>query len=885
MATSNLNVVVKLVDQLTGPAKQMAKAIADIEKMVSRSSNSNAFGGVVRGAQRAITQIDAIGKAAERASGRVQSLGAQLSVLGSATSMSGVTSGLRQIGNAVSTLTRQYQALHSQMSRTVAAPRMPPPPPGPRPVSTSGALATGAGVGISGYGAARGAGYVGTQAADLNKSAVKQELAGLSASERAKITQVSWEMTQKYKNFSTAMIQDAILEVRSVYGTTDQAIGGIEAALKSATVLRSQLKGKVNTERMVEEVFNMFKAADLRNVTDSPQETEAFINNMTKAITATGGRLTPRDFVQLLKYGKTGAQFWNDDFITRAAASIMQEGSASTVGTSLTSMYQAVISGRVGTKESKLWTQLGLVDPSKIVKNKIGDVKGIMPGGVTGGDIFRQNPYEWAQQVYGPALLKKLGYAPGTSLKGMSESDFDAFSQKAMPLVSGMFGNRNADWIVNTLLKYRPIERDRINTDKATGLEGASIIQNKDLFTAWDSFTTQMNNLLAALASPLVAPATQALNAIASAMSSLSSALAANPEVAAIASTAAGVAAGLIAIGAAIRTVSVALAISRFALGAGGVGAGTAAVAGAGTGGLLARYGGKLLRGAGWFGAALLGKEGLDMVDPGGNLWGLTNPIDRWTQDRFGFNLAGRTQRQLFPERYSGVPESGPIPSPGLSSGAVTASGNVSVAQKAAADLRALVGEANRIVSMPVGPEAVTALQGLQTRIQAAQALVSQARSGPQSAGSDVWLGIAQRASADLEFAMSSIKIKLESAGQAAGQGMMEKTAAGVAAGAPSVIAQAQAILAQIQSIFSTGITIPMKVSPSGVPSTGGVDPGVSKTIKSGASGSSTSTRTASVGNINVYAAPGMDPRQVAEAVDSRFREAVKGQLNDGVFA
>jgi hypothetical protein len=63
-------------------------------------------------------------------------------------------------------------------------------------------------------------------------------------------------------------------------------------------------------------------------------------------------------------------------------------------------------------------------------------------------------------------------------------------------------------------------------------------------------------------------------------------------------------------------------------------GAGAAALAGGKGMGLF----GKLWRGAGAVGAGLLVNDVLDAVDPEGNLWGLTTPIDRLAEKYLGFN-------------------------------------------------------------------------------------------------------------------------------------------------------------------------------------------------------------------------------------------------------
>jgi hypothetical protein len=120
------------------------------------------------------------------------------------------------------------------------------------------------------------------------------------------------------------------------------------------------------------------------------------------------------------------------------------------------------------------------------------------------------------------------------------------------------------------------------------------------------------------------------------------------------------------------------LAGGTLGAGATGIGAGTAA--GAAAGATVARAG-LLRRILGPLGLAYLVKEGFDLTDPGGNLWGLTAPIDRQVERWTGWNPSGRQVTQLpgapgalnadaqaFADRLAGIDRrlatGGPNPSP-----------------------------------------------------------------------------------------------------------------------------------------------------------------------------------------------------------------------------
>lgn len=347
--------------------------------------------------------------------------------------------------------------------------------------------------------------------AELQRMQNNMRMGGMKEAEVAQATAKAWELTAKYRTLSVGRIGDMVNEVRSVFGDTKTAMDNIEPALKAATVLKSTMKGK-NQEALVGQVFDMFKSADLRNITDDPKATAAYFDNMTKVVTATGGKVTPKDFLQMVKYSKSAGQTWTDDFITRIAASMMQEGSPSTVGTALASMDQAVVGGKMTDKALHAFDKLGLVRPDAMIFNKKGSLTEVASGGIEGGDLFRTNPYEWTQKVLKPAIMRQI--TDGGRLK-LSEEDIIA---KAAPVLSNMFGNRNAEWIANTMFKERPIERDKELINQAQGLKAADDLLKKDWFTAVEAFGTQWENLMTALGAPEVGSATAMLNSLTDAL-------------------------------------------------------------------------------------------------------------------------------------------------------------------------------------------------------------------------------------------------------------------------------------------------------------------------------------------------------------------------------
>ena len=377
-------------------------------------------------------------------------------------------------------------------------------------------LAIGGGLAlVGGVAALKALGDVLDKGANLQRMQNNMRLGGMKEVEVAEATAKAWEMTAKYRSLGVVRIGDMINEVRTVFGDTKSAMENIEPALKSAVVLQSTLKGKGGSEKIVGQVFDMFKTADLRNVTDSPEATEKFFQQMTKVVNVTGGKVTPHDFLQMQKYAKGAGQGWTDQFITGPVASMMQEQSPSTVGQSLMSMHQAVAGGKMTKPSFDAFNKLGLINKDAIVYTTKGNEKNVKAGGVAGTDLFKDNPYEWVQKVLLPAIRDDL------AKKGKAGLSDDDFNKEASTYFSAMFGNRNAENAAMTMSKARPIERDMELGRTAMGTEGADLLLKKDYHTALTAFTTQWDNLLTALGAPAVGTATEMLNRVTSGVTKL----------------------------------------------------------------------------------------------------------------------------------------------------------------------------------------------------------------------------------------------------------------------------------------------------------------------------------------------------------------------------
>lgn len=410
-------------------------------------------------------------------------------------------------------------------------------------VALGGVFAIAAGVGL-----AKGMGELVSKGSDLVHIQEQMRAAGIANKDIADATAKAWEVSGKVGTVGVSRALEMIKELRGVFGDTQHAQEFALDFAKSQTVIDAVTKG-----RNKDQVFDAAKAIELRGQAFDPVKFRHEIDLMTKAVTAYGGKVTPADMFQFMKYSRGASFGYSEDFMFRVAPALIQEGGASSVGTALKSLDQAIVGGKLSNKAALEFMKYGLLDSSKVDFDKVGRVKRVHPGAIQNAAEFSQNPYVWVQSTLVPALQR-----------GGIKFDNPAAVRE---ILATLFGNRTAEWIAAILTTQKQrIDKEIEIAGSAKGLDAFDALKDKDPSVAMKSFTTAWNNLLTAMGSPLVESSVQALNAISSAINSMSQFVAAHPEaVKIIGLTLAGLAAGLAAIGAVLVGGAVAAA-----LGAGG---------------------------------------------------------------------------------------------------------------------------------------------------------------------------------------------------------------------------------------------------------------------------------------------------------------------------
>lgn len=344
-----------------------------------------------------------------------------------------------------------------------------------------------------------------TAGGELQRQFTNQQLGGFTQGEMTASRSAATDLTRQFPSFSGSHILQMINEARSVYGSVEEALPAMRDALEAATVLQSTLRGNRNVGRVTDAVFNMFKAGDIRNITDDRAQQREFMDQITRAVIATGGRVGPDQVVQAFRYMRNVGLTVDPSFVP-VVASRLQEISGMTLGQQVKSLEQALIGGRVSRQSARFMDELGLFgDRSQVDFNSEGEVTRFRPGAVRESELIQRNPYQWVQQVLLPAF-ERAGYR----------------SQEQQQIaISTLFGNRNAADLGGNFLNARATERDMALMRATMGLSGAGVVQTQDLDAAMTGFSSSWTNLLQALGQPSVIAVVGVLNNLSGAVNDL----------------------------------------------------------------------------------------------------------------------------------------------------------------------------------------------------------------------------------------------------------------------------------------------------------------------------------------------------------------------------
>lgn len=342
-----------------------------------------------------------------------------------------------------------------------------------------------------------------------------------------------------------------VRELRYAFGDTPDALKYLEAVTKANATLNAMKGGGSD------QVWELVKGLEEKGLTAKPEEFLSYIDQMTKAVVASGGKVTPAQFFSAFKYGRTATLGWDETFVTQYLPRLIQSMSGGGAGggsgsggpgNALMSAFAKVVQGQMPKAAAQMFERMGLAT----VEHIKGSAQSLTT--VRGKDQFIANPYAWVQDTLMPALQ-----AHGITTQN-----------QIVDTISRMFPVRTASAIVTQIaLQGRFMLGDKSPFEKDARLQREAfdqrmsydeLIKNdyKTMMTAFDAQWKSFNDTIGSI---LFAPGTPEMGAFAdiiTLMHSVTAVAQAHPEaVRLVANALAALAAslvigGLIALGIAV---------------------------------------------------------------------------------------------------------------------------------------------------------------------------------------------------------------------------------------------------------------------------------------------------------------------------------------------
>lgn len=222
----------------------------------------------------------------------------------------------------------------------------------------------------------------------------------------------AWAMTQDNKNLSVGELMRMMNDMRMLVGSQERAIEDAPHFASMASYLKAYEAAREPHKRMTEgqfnrEVYNTIKSAEIAAipVEDYPR----WIKNMMKMITASGGQVTPTQYLQAQRAAGVSYQAFSDEYKWTIFPQMVQEFGSGAGVMAMTTFNKVVANVMNRGYSLKIMEDAGLLigaQHSKSGMPKVGT------GEILKSDLMAADPLKWANDVFLPMIAKQFGFSP-----------------------------------------------------------------------------------------------------------------------------------------------------------------------------------------------------------------------------------------------------------------------------------------------------------------------------------------------------------------------------------------------------------------------------------------------------------------------------------------
>lgn len=223
-----------------------------------------------------------------------------------------------------------------------------------------------------------------------------------------KVTAEAVKFANGMKTFGTSardnmtLVSDAMAVFKDLHHA--EMAAPIMARMKFANEAVFGHAGKANESKFMD----MLKVIEFRGGLSSSSEFESQANYVQKVISGSRGRVDATQLLQALKTGGVALSGRSNSAFYLGGEPLIQEFGGSRYGTAAMSIYQNLVQSRGTITAQQELYRLGLLDPSKVEFNQLGQLKKALPGSFKGSSILeKQGELALLEQVLLPAFASK----------------------------------------------------------------------------------------------------------------------------------------------------------------------------------------------------------------------------------------------------------------------------------------------------------------------------------------------------------------------------------------------------------------------------------------------------------------------------------------------
>jgi hypothetical protein len=311
--------------------------------------------------------------------------------------------------------------------------------------STAGNVAS-AGIGATVAGAAVGAPLVKGLQEAKHYQTEKGRITALGLGPQVSADAEKYARSMKTYGTSHAENLELVRDSMSVFGDLPHAqmVAPTLAKMKFANkAFYGEEAGGENERKFMD----MLKVIEVRGGTASAGKFQEQANMVQKVISATGGRVGPTEWLNLIKTGGIAAKGMDEKSFYYELEPLVQELGGFGVGNGLMSSYNNLYQGRTSKRAAMNLDKLGLIgDHTKVKHDNVGQTAQLDPGALLGSDLFKKSQFEWMEKVLLPQLAKN----------GITDKT------KVLDTIGSLFTNRKAgDLMANMYLQRTQIHKNR----------------------------------------------------------------------------------------------------------------------------------------------------------------------------------------------------------------------------------------------------------------------------------------------------------------------------------------------------------------------------------------------------------------------------------------